>query len=918
MELNTTEYNNNRRLYEVIPPLSAVTSNNGETALKNILGDNQFGFTAEFNVDNNSIDYLRLIYQSPNEWEPTSTNNHWGFVSNHGKAFYRDLQVQDRIDTYVLTTGEVITDVEYIAKHALIGGTGELTYIARPGLDDFGQYITRGNISNWLKEMLFTTVNATTLVPDAPINSVPFLAGFGTVDETDDLALYFRDTINKLTEYKFEDIINNDLATVLPITTFNSFIGDNITNTSYHSINTIFTNKLEDYYVMPTKTTTRSFLEYEALGVGEEITNKVGPTAIGNNIIKIEGTTVYTSTFESVDITATTKLTTDLIKVTDYLTIEDTGGYTAFINPTASTITLGRDDGDGGTTDDWMVLAADLSFPKTTTVAFVDGGETSINNILKYGSSVDTTANMTQYGLFPATAFMPKRLIETYIGDTILTIAGAASDGDLLKYNGTKELAVVDGLTHTDTAAWDFTNGITITETSRPDWATLENADVVTKEEINTQLALKVDVNPDILIADGVWDLSGGLSGGIFYINGDGANPLVKYTNAIDITAAGVVNITYLTTEAHIDLLNADITSIINVGDMEIIIDAKIADKADASTVNSKVTGYDTTYPANLLFPSEKPIVFADDDFNYSSYAGISLNMPKPERTAEFIATEGGLDTPFSITADKTGDMYDSIIAYINNPWNTGLANSIDAAIELDIMTNAIPAIVSGFNAGTNFITPAIVDVDMITTPHEVNLYQLRYVPAETGIDEKYQGIFSPMSYSYDEAYYDIAELNTATPNKARFEDIFTATISNFEMYGDNDLLPKSAIKEMINFWMQEFSGFGLIPRSPLEEDEMINNAALTAQFTTSAPVFKTPSNDPAAIPADPDSSVQVAELEAAAIYAATTAQAEVAAKAIYDADTTNTDNYNKWQDAIAEAQAAADALSVIIKSSND
>jgi hypothetical protein len=137
-------------------------------------------------------------------------------------------------------------------------------------------------------------------------------------------------------------------------------------------------------------------------------------------------------------------------------------------------------------------------------------------------------------------------------------------------------------------------------------------------------------------------------------------------------------------------------------------------------------------------------------------------------------------------------------------------------------------------------------------------------------------------------------------------------------MYGDNDLLPKSAIKEMINFWMQEFSGFGLIPRSPLEEDEMINNAALTAQFTTSAPVFKTPSNDPAAIPADPDSSVQVAELEAAAIYAATTAQAEVAAKAIYDADTTNTDNYNKWQDAIAEAQAAADALSVIIKSSND
>ena len=47
MELNTTEYNNNRRLYEVIPPLSAVTSGNGESALKTILGDNQFGFTAE-------------------------------------------------------------------------------------------------------------------------------------------------------------------------------------------------------------------------------------------------------------------------------------------------------------------------------------------------------------------------------------------------------------------------------------------------------------------------------------------------------------------------------------------------------------------------------------------------------------------------------------------------------------------------------------------------------------------------------------------------------------------------------------------------------------------------------------------------------------------------------------------------------
>jgi hypothetical protein len=915
MELNTTEYNNNRRLYEVIPPLSAVTSNNGETALKNILGDNQFGFTAEFNVDNNSIDYLRLIYQSPNEWEPTAGNQHWGFVSNHGKAFYRDLQVQDRIDTYVIdaeAVGEtrLITDVEYIVKYA-----DELTYIVRADNDDFGQYVTRGNISYWLKEMLFITVDSVTKVPDAPDNTMSFLKDASE----DSLAQYFRNTVIALADWRIEAQEASTIESVLPITTFNSFIGDNITNTSYHSINTIFTNKLEDYYVMPTKTTTRSFLEYEALGVGEDITNKVGPTAIGNNIIKIEGTTVYTSTFESVDITATTKLTTDLIKVTDYLTIEDNDGYTAFINPTASTITLGRDDGDGGTTDDWMVLAADLSFPKTTTVAFVDGGETSINNILKYGSSVDTTANMTQYGSFPDTAFMPKRLIETYIGDIILTIAGAASAGDLLKYNGTKELAVVDGLTHTDAAAWDFTNGITITETSRPDWATLENADVVTKEEINTQLVGKVDVNPDILIAGGEWAFTGGASsGGVFYINNDGGTPLVTYTNDINIAPSGIVNVTYLTTEAKAALISVGATSVINAGDVALIAESYAATKADITTVNSKVSGYDTSDPADLLFPSEKPIVFADSDFAYSSYAGISLNMPKPERTAEFIATEGGLDTAFSITADKTGIMYDSIIAYINNPWNTGLANSIDAAIELDIMTNAIPAIITGFNEGSNKIEPAIADADMITTPHKVNLYQLRHMLPDGAVDERYQGIFSPMSYSYDEAYYTKAEENTASPNRARFEDIFAATISNFEMYGDNDLLPKSAIKEMIHIWMQEFSGFGLIPRSPLEEDEMINNAALTAQFTTSAPVFKTPSNDPAAIPADPDSSVQVAELEAAAIYAATTAQAEVAAKAIYDADTTNTDNYNKWQDAIAEAQTAADALSIIIKSSND
>jgi hypothetical protein len=901
MEQETTEYNPNRRLYEIIPPLSTITNGNGDTSLKNILGDNQFGFSADYDINEGKINYAKIIYQSPNEWETSPDGLHWEFVSNHGNAWYKDIHVQSTLETYYYNNDtnafEEIPNEDYITRFST-----EMEYIAKTANNDFGRYVTRGNLSTWLKDMLFVELK-TDNTPKDPVRDIPFIAENGTAGDKN-LASYFRKTIEDLTNHNITTQVAVSAAGLLTKDVFNGFMAGHTGGTSIPTLNAVISDSLSTYNENPIKEEVSRFLYYPKTSGADVLgTTRVAPSQVNTSLISFgNSSNIVIPKLSSTSIIAGS-IDTGTINVDTALTI-DTGDASLVITPSLGSLDLLL-DGDSYLSISGAGGTGDITFSKSNSLTF--SGETTINNKLKYAG---LDVGLTTVTSFNNNDILPQYAIKKYVDDSVLNIESGTAASSLLVYTGDKNLEAVDGLTYVAGSAWSFTNGITIPITGGStirDWATLEGSNVVTKAEVAAELAGKKPSSYNFY--ESKYPItSPEYTGGMFYVTNDyvvnNVTSNIKYTNAIDILTNDVVNITDLTTGATGTGIN---TSVLNTTEVTTLIDTKISSKANNSDILDMVK-HDLDF-----WPLDMKVAFyngagENEPKVYGSFDGLTFNSAVPIRNSNFKAPETGDVTPFDFTldtSDSLGVINKFIVDYIENTYHTSVY-TVDTAYAADIMRYAVPGIASGVNSGTKLEVTAN---GTISKKHKIDLYQYQTTSAADSDTNaaKAEVIFSPMSYSYGDVFIEKAAAISESEKK-RFEDIFTATIANYNMYDDNDLIPKAAVRAMLVDLLAEYSGIALIPRSPLEEAEMINTSALTSNFDTTTPNFNSPSNDPLAVPKDIPSGAQLEEVAQAASFASiATANAE-AAKAEYDESIAQAEKdawFKVWQDAKATAEAA-------------
>jgi hypothetical protein len=767
------ETNYNRRIFEIIPSLDTINTEGGLgglSDLKDILGDNQAGYTP---VLESGVPYVKHVYQLPSEWASVASDvKEYAIFSEEGSnTFYNKLGVTDSLFRALPLTGEALTDAQSFSY-------------TTTNISGLSAYTTKADISKWF-ELLFSV---TTGVGEE-------LDTYTTVDSSGYASPH--------AVIHLSDMLTNRIVSVM---------GNNDSD-----ITTIATNLGDLTTVVDTKTTLQ--LVYDAI-------TGVNSTTI-SPILPVSSTKVFTTyqnnQFQTIPQSAMSydagnglvlskNMVTDSIITNLTLTklIQDDFNWSTTHNAkmtadaTGISFSVNSNHLFSATTSKFEIIPTAIEVPEDTTV----------NNLLKYtGVTTPTT--------FEVNTIYPYGMLNTKLGELhkLKSTAHTINSTGLLFFNGD-----ADSVTHVNSITFNG-NVLNIGSDNslrllRADNTGVTPTDVLKKSEIDTLVGTKQDVITN------VYDFTA-VKPGLMFSTGEGLE-FQSLESSVLITKA-----TGPTDPAVIDFTNTKLKSYTtgNFDDKENVellpkalivnhIASELANLPYGSLIDAKPSILESTRQLeggthlgyiykNVGTGSTNFIEFTDLDLNTisikSKYDGNDLRLKSQlstwDQSIQAINMElkqKGIRSSFSLTDER-------ITAVIESSKTTDEdGNPITPLTYEEFITAGNPG--AGFEWDTTFLGKLYRTIANNSELVNRRSFGFNIVQHEVNTDGDDTAIISPISYEVDDFWSDQVPIDTENEEfSGANEEAKYAFLADPLLYNENDLMPKTAIFNMVNKIVADF-----------------------------------------------------------------------------------------------------------------